>query len=106
MDLREAMTQGVFVEFRDPLGNSAGTAVYFDWNGRPVPRVGDQLSCRLGHGRAVGPCSLRGRVKSRRFDVQTCDDGRPCVWVHLVVELATTRRKQSRQSPRVCFSDN
>ncbi len=108
MDLREAMTSGLFVEFLDSLGNSAGTAVYFDWSGQPVPTVGERFTCTVGHGPGIRKRVLAGYVKHRSFDVQTGDDGSPCLWVRLVVDLEGVRaRAQNRwRASRHCVSYN
>lgn len=109
MDLREAMASGVFIEFRDVLGNSAGTAVYFDWSDRPLPAVGDRISCPLPGSRGGVGHKLSGRVKHRAFDVQTQEDGQPCIWVRLVVDIGGSKRSathQASRASRLCFSDN
>ena len=93
MDLEATMTSGVFIEFRDARGNSVGQAVYFDWSGRPVPGVGDDVCCRVGCGSAS---KLRGRVRSRFFDLQRQDDGAPCVWVRLVVDVTLAKAQSQR----------
>lgn len=105
MDLREATASGVVVEFRDVLGNSAGTAVFFDWSGRPLPAVGDHFTCRVEPSRS-GRRTLSGYVKFRGFDVQTAEDGRPAVWVRLVIELGAVAQKNRVLPGRVCFSKN
>ncbi|MBX7071922.1 MAG: hypothetical protein K1X71_02135 [Pirellulales bacterium] len=87
MELRKATAAGLFVEFRDSLGNSAGSAVYFDWQGRALPAVGDQFACSVHSPRARTPRRMAGRVTHRAFDVQTDDAGKPCVWVRLVVDV-------------------
>ncbi len=88
-ELREAMTSGVYVEFRDATGNTVGQALYTDWRGRPVPAVGDVIACDVqAHGtRTVG--KLSGRVISRQFELQNELDGSPCVWAQLIVEVST-----------------
>ncbi len=107
--LAEAMTAGVFVEFRDLEGNTLGQAVYADWHGRPLPGVGDMLTsdacasqaCGAGMSAATGTVKLLGRVTSRHFDLQRdADDGAPCVWVRLIVEACdvSIRRPAARQS--------
>lgn len=107
MDLKTMMASGVFFEFRDARGNSVGQAVYFDWSGRPVPGIGDDVCCRLGGGSAH---KLRGRVRSRFFDLQQQDDGEPCVWVRLVVDVTLAKSQAQRltrmRSTPPRFSDN
>jgi hypothetical protein len=83
----EALASGVFVEFHDRAGNTIGQALYADWQGRPVPAVGDMWRCpaqRLATGRRE---QLTGRVLSRHFEVQY-DGGQPCVWVRLILVVA------------------
>jgi hypothetical protein len=107
MDLREAMTSGMFVEFRDALGNSAGSAVYFDWAGGAVPRVGDHFTCRLAPCRGGAARTLAGWVKFRSFDIQTGEDGQPCVWVRLTVEIGgSVRSGRPPVAGRLSFSRN
>jgi hypothetical protein len=107
MDLREAMASGVFIEFRDVLGNSAGTAVYFDWSDRPLPAVGDRISCPLIPSRDGVEHKLSGRVKHRAFDIQKSEDGRPCLWVRIVVDIGGSKRAApGGRTSRMCFSDN
>lgn len=109
MDLREAMTAGVFVEFLDSFGNSAGTAVYFDWNGSPLPAVGDRVTCEVARepGR-LASTTLQGYVKRRSFDMQQDDDGAPCVWVRLIVDIGAADQRPERRlrASRICFSAN
>lgn len=88
MDLQESRTSGVFVEFLDALGNSAGTAVYFDWKLNRVPAVGEVVRCRLQNQSGLRCRNLAGYVKRRTVELQQSDDGQPCVWVHLVVRVA------------------
>lgn len=109
MDLHEAMSAGVFIEFRDALGNSAGTAVYFDWCDQPLPSVGDRISCPLSRAGARATHQLSGRVKHRSFDIQKQADGQPCVWVRLVVDIGSAERTTPRDrsiAARLCFSRN
>jgi hypothetical protein len=88
MDLQEAMTAGVFVDFRDAHGNSVGQAVFFEWRGRALPSVGDSICCQAVRSSEAHSDKLRGRVCSRHFELQVQDDGEPCVWVRLVVDAA------------------
>lgn len=85
--LKDMMASGVFVDFRDADGNTLGSAVYWDWRGRPVPAVGDRMCCRLTAPTADGQRKLVGEVRTRCFDVQFDDAGEPCVWVQMVVEV-------------------
>lgn len=107
MDLQEAVASGLFVEFRDALGNSAGTAVYFDWNGHPVPAVGDRVTCQLAAEAGADGRLLAGYVRSRTFEMQQTDDGRPCVWVRLIVNVTTSpARVKNRLAAGLSFSRN
>ena len=95
--LSEAMTAGVFVEFRDDAGNTVGQAVYLDWHARPLPAVGDTVSCHINT--AVGPCGrhLSGRVESRHFDLQQQENGQPCVWVSVVARTQNATEAEKRR---------
>jgi hypothetical protein len=95
-ELREAMTSGVYVEFRDAQGNTVGQALYTDWRGRPVPAVGDLIAChaQVSGTRLAG--KLSGRVISRQFELQSELDGSPCVWAQLIVEIASGNARSRR----------
>ena len=103
-ELSEAMTAGVFVEFRDSQGHTIGQALYTDWCGRPVPAVGDVLACEVRATAGPRVRTFRGRVVSRRFEVQRELDGTPCVWAHVIVESAKPRPKPSPHNAQ--FSQN
>jgi len=95
--LREAMTAGVLVEFFDAWGNTVGQVVFTGWHGRPVPGVGDWMSCQA---RPVGGGASRtmcGRVRTRSFQVQHADD-RPCVWCRIEIDVL-----EAKPSPRRKF---
>ena len=111
-NLREAMTAGVVVEFRDSQGHTVGQAVYTDWRGRPVPNLGDTLCCDdTRRSVARRRARLLGRVRSRQFDFQIDEQGEPSVWVLLVVETidrsaAAAAEASAQKNPRVTFSLN
>jgi len=88
-ELQEAMTSGVYVEFRDVAGNTTGQALYTDWRGRPVPAVGDAMVCDVQAPTDSTVGKLVGCVIARQFEVQRELDGSPSVWVRLVVETNT-----------------
>lgn len=101
--LHEAMTSGVLVDVRDAKGNSVAQAVYFDWRGRPVPAVGDSMSCdgvSLADGRKE---RIHGRVRERQFDVQVDELGEVSVWVRVVLMMHNAPR---RKPSRLVFSAN
>jgi|GEM_PF-3368526 len=105
--LKEAMASGILVEFRDDLGNTLGTACFPDWRGRPVPAVGDRMNCRQVALIEGVPGKLAGKVQSRHFDLQTDQDGAPCVWVRLVVRAALPlARQDDDHSLARIFSEN
>lgn len=103
--LKESMTAGVFVEFRDAAGHTLATEAYFDWNGRPVPAVGDDMCCVI-HARESGRKEkIYGRVRQRQFDVQRDEAGDSSVWLYLVLETTPTSiTRPGRKPPR--FSNN
>lgn len=88
--LKEAMTSGVLIEFRNAAGDTVGQAIFTDWRGRPLPALGDRLSVNAFVS-ASQQRRLAGQVVSRRFEIQQGDDG-PCVWVRIVVERSLPRR--------------
>lgn len=102
-ELKEAMTAGVYVEFRDALGNTVGQAVYTAWQGRPLPKPGDLVACTVTSPRTGRKQKLRGHVIERHFELQHEEDGRPCVWARLLVE---SRAESRRSRHRVGFSLN
>lgn len=95
--LSEAMTAGVFVEFHDEKGNTLGQAVYLEWQGRPLPAVGDTVTCQVNT--AFGPWgrSLSGRVESRHFDIQEQENGQPCVWARIVARAHENAKTETRE---------
>jgi hypothetical protein len=84
--LREVMASGVLVEVCDPHGNCLAQGVYFDWRGRPLPAVGECMSCEVVWHATGCTEQFSGRVRCRQFDVQRGPDGDPAVWVRLVLE--------------------
>lgn len=101
--LMQAMTAGVFVEFHDGQGHSVGQAIFTDWQGRPLPAVGDWLQC-AAHCPASGrPRKLAGRVISRWFELQHEGES-PCVWVRL--DLQVGERSSGRPRRPASFSEN
>jgi hypothetical protein len=103
MDAASCEVAGIFVEYRDCLGNTLGQAVYFDWQARPLPNLGDSLACLATSPARADRRKLQGRVISRHFDVQSTEDGAEQVWVRLDVEVAST---PPTKRPRGSFSDN
>ncbi|HWA99550.1 MAG TPA: hypothetical protein VG713_13700 [Pirellulales bacterium] len=99
--LQSAMTAGVFVEFHDQAGNTLGQAVFADWNGRPLPAVGDTLRCAVQSTITGRREKLAGHITSRHFELQHDGDS-PCIWVRLAATVAAAAR---RINP-VTFSDN
>lgn len=95
----DVQVSGMMIEFCDGLGNTVGTAVY-EWNGKPVPAVGDSIGCFLPQPNHDGRRQLRGTVRARQFDVQHDDAGDACVWVRLVVRVSSRggRRRSTRSS--------
>lgn len=93
----EVLTSGVLIEFCDGLGNTVGTAVH-EWNGKPLPAVGDSIGCYLPQPSHDGRRQLRGTVRARQFDVQHDEQGQACVWVRLVVRVDS--RPARRRTPR------
>ncbi|MBX3413419.1 MAG: hypothetical protein KF708_12085 [Pirellulales bacterium] len=102
--LKEAMTAGLLVEILDPTGQYIGQAVFFDYRGRPVPAVGDTMSCQIVSFVSGRREKIVGLVRTRHFDVQQQDDGQPCVWARLEVEQTEVTKKPPRRTPR--FSTN
>lgn len=102
--LQEAMTAGVLVEFFDAQGQLIGQAVFTNWQGRPVPGAGDTLCCTVRTAMKAQR-KVRGRVRSRHFDLQHDANGKPCVWVRLEVDEVRQLRPSHRSGP-VWFSPN
>jgi hypothetical protein len=105
-DLRTAMTAGVFVEYQDELGNTVGQAVFTGWQGRPVPNVGDSVCCAVQLTATGRRRRLLGRVRRRHFEMQHEDDGQPCLWVRLVMEVMAPPEPRPRSHSRIRFSSN
>lgn len=105
-DLQEAMTAGVYVEFRDAQGHTVGEAVFTDWRGRPLPAVGDTMCCSTRSTISGRLEKLRGRVLSRHFELQH-DEEQPCVWARLVLQtISAAEMARSRNSRHLRFSTN
>lgn len=94
---------GVFIEYRDCLGNTLGQAVYFDWLECPLPDRGDSLACLTNSPNGTDRRKLHGRVIARHFDVQVDEHGAEQVWVRLEVEIASST---TVLHPRIAFSKN
>ncbi|HEY1601525.1 MAG TPA: hypothetical protein VGG64_18130 [Pirellulales bacterium] len=109
-ELQEAMTSGVYVEFRDVAGNTIGQMLYTDWRGRPVPAVGDAIACNIpspgSASNSLQAGKLQGRIISRQFELQHEVDGSPCVWVRLVVETQAGAKRSSVARRGTSFSEN
>jgi hypothetical protein len=103
--LQEAMASGVLVDVRDGGDHSIGQAVYLDWHGRPVPAVGDTMTCEAVQGPAGRPQRILGRVRSRHFDVQRDETGATCVWVRVILD-AQPRPAGPPRAYRPRFSAN
>lgn len=104
-DLQACMASGVFVEFRDSAGNTVGRAVFAGWADRPLPGVGERFAAPARDHLSAAPRKRSGVVQSRQFDVQTDLEGEASVWVHLVVEVRSAKKKKAA-APRFDFSDN
>jgi len=102
--LKEAMTAGVVVEIHNAVGEFIGQAVFFDYRGRPLPAVGDTLSCHVVSFTSGRRERIVGRVRTRHFDLQQQDDGQPCVWARLEVEQTQAKPPKSHRAAR--FSTN
>jgi hypothetical protein len=96
--LQESMAAGVFVEFLDSQGHTVGQAIFTPWQARPLPAIGDTLSCAAFCAVTGRRRKLTGRVRTRHFELQQNDDG-TCVWVRMVVEtnLASSAKKSSHR---------
>lgn len=105
-ELKEAMTSGVFVEFRDAQGNTVGQGVFTGWRGRPLPAVGDTMCCTVQGAASGRQEKLCGRVVSRHFELQW-DEEETCVWARLVLEArAPDAHGRCSARPRARFSAN
>lgn len=103
-ELQESMAAGVFVEFCDARGHTVGQALFTPWQARPLPAVGDLLSCSAFCSVTGRRKKLTGRIRARHFELQHGDDG-ACVWVRMVAEMAGT--EAPRQARRLAgFSTN
>lgn len=105
-DLNTAMTAGVWIEIQDACGQCVAQAVYLDWRNRPLPDVGDTVCCEVEAPASSSPRKLYGKVRTRHFDVQREDDGRPSVWVRLILDELKPRRRPVRAWVRAPFSAN
>jgi hypothetical protein len=99
-ELHEAMAAGVFVEVRDAGNNTLAQAVYVDWRGRPLPAVGDLMNCDAVLVASGRRARLRGRVRTRQFDVQQESDGAAAVWVRVVLDFVTAGREETPPTGR------
>jgi hypothetical protein len=104
--LKEAMTSGLFIEFRDSAGNTVGQALYTDWRGRPVPALGDMMSSDFVATQASQRRRIRGCVIARHFELQREPDGSPCVWVRLIVETCSSVSHTHGARKPAAFSRN
>ncbi len=103
--LKESMTSGMFVEFRDSDGHTIATEAFFDWNGSPVPAVGEVMCCVVFSRQTGGKEKLYGRVRQRQFDLQRDELGASCVWLYLVLEICDREDPRPVRGP-VQFSNN
>ena len=103
--LKEAMSAGVFVEFRDERDNTVGRAVFTDWRGRPVPGAGDRICSQATLVATQQSRKLTGTVRHRQFDLQTDEYGEPVIWVYLIVDVAGAPASALRR-PGPGFSAN
>jgi hypothetical protein len=104
-ELQESMAAGVFVEFRDSLGHTVGQAIFTPWQTRPLPAVGDMLSCAAFCAVSGRRRKLSGRVRTRHFELQH-DDAGACVWVRMVVETNLTSHAKEATRRLAGFSTN
>ena len=86
MELTDAPIAGIFVEIQDDAGNTVAQAVFHDYQGRPLPAVGDVVCCHAAEPTGGAGRKMHGCVQSRQFDVQTDHDGQAMVWVYLLLE--------------------
>ena len=98
--LMEAMASGVFIVVWDERGRSLGHAVFLDWHGRPVPAMGDTMSCVVNSPATGRPEKIWGRVRARHFELQTDDDGQPCVWVRVDLDRVAERNRRAPRKAR------
>jgi hypothetical protein len=99
------MASGVFVEFIGAAGQTLGQALFDEWSGRPLPNVGDLLTCPAARVGGLSREPISGYVLRRRFDVQTDESGEPAVWVYLLVQAEGTAPQRFAPS-RIGFSEN
>jgi hypothetical protein len=104
-ELQESMASGVFVEFCDPQGHTVGQAIFTPWQARPLPAVGDLMSCAAFCAVSGRRRKLSGRVRARHFELQHDDTG-TCVWVRMVVETCRPSNAQKRARRLPGFSTN
>jgi len=93
---------GVWIEFLDERGNTVARHVIDEWHGRPVPDRGDRFELAD----VVGVRKHRGVVIGRNFDLQHSPDGKPQLWVRLVVRVERTTTDRFVQRRRTTFSLN
>ncbi|MBL9122432.1 MAG: hypothetical protein JNG90_02290 [Planctomycetaceae bacterium] len=105
-DLNRAAMAGVFAEFLDPLGNVVAQEVFFDWQERPVPDVGDVVTCAPPRTSTNRPRAISGKVRIRHYEVQRDEQGEPRVWVRLVLDVCSSQRLQAPARPREYCSLN
>lgn len=106
LELREAQAEGVVVEVRDALGHSRGQAVYFNWQGRPLPDAGDAMSSEIVSFNSGQLERVTGIVRSRHFDVQRDADGEVCVWVRIVLEIPAPGARSAARGRTLAVSQN
>ena len=95
--LAQVMTSGVYIECLDPAGNTVGQVIYPEWQGRPLPAVGDQLSLAVRSPVTGLRERVTGEVESRYFDLQR-DGDQPCVWVRVEVVVRGTSRPARQEA--------
>lgn len=108
---RDAAVAGLWIEVYDDHSQMVGQAVYFDWENRPLPEVGEEICLELPrNARRVHQArdALAGRVVSRQFELQRDDAGQPLVWVRLSVirRAVNVARRQATSLGNVRFSAN
>jgi hypothetical protein len=87
---------GLFVEVFDEFGNTLGQALYADWPGCSPPAVGESMGCVVTSPVTGQEHHVIGRVQTQHFEVQRYDDGRPCVWVRVMLNVSRVIPSASR----------
>jgi hypothetical protein len=105
-DLNTSATTGVVAEFCDAFGNLVAQEVFFDWQKAPLPAVGDLLTCASPAVPRDRQQVVVGRVCRRYFDVQRDDEGLPCVWVRLILQVCSARPPRVARRQRGWYSLN